>query len=116
MVQQCPSRPNLCYVKQYLDKNEPLEKQFESLINELKTMGIKMPRTLIYCQTLLFRLFEVYLGGQMYHQDNLPQNRIVEMYHAGTVASVKTDISDNMARHEGTIRVVIAINAFGMSV
>ena len=64
MVEQSPSRPNLCYVKQYLDKNEPLEKQFASLINDLKTLGNRMPRTLIYCQTrkqcsLLFRLFEV---------------------------------------------------------
>ena len=121
MVEQSPSRPNLYYIRQYLDKNEPLEKQFGSLINELKTMGIKTPRTLIYCQThkqcsLLFRLFEVYLGGQMYHQDNLPQNCIVVMYHAGTVALVKTHISDNMARHDGTIRVLIATNAFRMGV
>ena len=33
MVEQSPSRPNLCYIKQYLDKNEPLEKQFGSLMN-----------------------------------------------------------------------------------
>ena len=121
MVEQSPSRPNLCYVKQYLDKNEPLEKQFASLINDLKTLGNRMHRTLIYCQTrkqcsLLFRLFEVYLGEQMYHQDKLPQNRIVDMYHAGTVASVKTHISDQMARHDGTIRVLICTNAFGMGV
>ena len=80
-----------------------------------------MHRTLIYCQTrkqcsLLFRLFEVYLGEQMYHQDKLPQNRIVNMYHAGTVASAKTHISDQMARHDGTIRVLIYTNAFGMGV
>ena len=35
-VEQSPSRPNLFYAKQYLDKNDALEKQFGSLIDELK--------------------------------------------------------------------------------
>ena len=30
VVEKSPSRENLFYSKQYLDKNDPLEKQFES--------------------------------------------------------------------------------------
>jgi hypothetical protein len=36
VIEKSPSRENLIYTKQYLDKNDPLEKHFGSLINELE--------------------------------------------------------------------------------
>ena len=121
MIEQSPSRENLCYIKQYLDKNDPLEKKFGSLIDELKTIGIETPRTIIYCQTrkqcsVLFRLFEVYVGKKMFHGNIEPQNRVVDMYHAGTPTAVKNHISENMANDNGHIRVLISTIAFGMGV
>ena len=120
-VEQSPDRPNLFYVAHYLDKNEPMETAFSSLVQEVKSMGTKIPRTLIYCQTrkqgaVIFRVFEVYLGKQMYHKSISTRNRVVEMYHAGTPASVKEHISQAMATDDGQIRVLICTVAFGMGV
>ena len=94
---------------------------FSSLIHELKLMGTKIPRTLIYYQTLkqcavIFRVFEVYLGKQMCCECISARNRILEMYHAGTPASVKEHISQAMATDDRQIRVLISTVAFGMGV
>ena len=120
-VEQSPSRPNLFYAKQYLDKNDALEKQFGSLIDELKTKGTETPRTLIYCQTwkqcsVLFRMFEVYLGKEMYNGGVKPQNRMVDMYHAGTPEAVKNHICGDMVHDHGQICVLISTIAFGMGI
>ena len=121
MVEQSPDRPNLLYVSQYLDKNEPLEKEFGSLITELKTKGTNTPRTLIYCQTrkqcsVLFRMFEVFLGKKMFHGKIQPPNRLFEMFHAGTPPRVKDHICKNMAQDHGHLRVLISTVAFGMGI
>ncbi len=46
----------------------------------------------------------------------IPQNRFVEMYHAGTANSVKEHVLENMAKGDGHIRVLICTVAFGMGV
>ena len=120
-IEQSPDCPNIKYCAQYLDKNEPLEASFSTLIEELKTMCGNTPRTLIYCQTrkqcsVLFRMFEVFLGHGIFQGTIKPQNRIVEMYHAGTSSRVKEHIVDNMASDEGHLRVLISTIAFGMGV
>ena len=121
IVEQSPDRPNLFYVTQYLDKNESMEGTFSSLIHEFKLMGTKTPRTLIYYQTckqcaVIFRVFEVYLGKQMYHASISTRNRIIEIYDAGTPASVKEHISQAMATDDGKIRVLVCTVAFGVGV
>jgi len=83
------------YSTQFVDKNGPLGAAFSTLITEFKTMGSNTPRTLAYCQTrkecsVLFRVFEVFLGQRTFHGTSKPQNRIVEMYHVGTTSRVKT--------------------------
>ena len=120
-IEQSPDRPNIKYCAQYLDKNEPLEASFSTVIEELKTMHGNTPRTLIYCQSrkqcsVLFRMFEVFLGHCIFQGTIKPQNRIVEMYHAGTSSRVKEHIVDNMASDEGHLRVLISTIAFGMGV
>lgn len=120
-IEQSPDRPNIKYCAQYLDRNEPIEASFSTLIEELKTMRGNTPRTLIYCQTrkqcsVLFRMFEVFLGQGIFLGTIKPQNRIVEMYHAGTASRVKEHIVDNMASDEGHLRVLISTIAFGMGV
>ena len=121
LIEQSPDRQNLFYGMSYLDKNDEIELAFSSLISEVKELNTEIARTLIYCQTrkqcsVIFRVFEVYLGKCLYHTSTLPKNRIVEMYHAGTPASVKDHISKSMALDEGKVRVLICTVAFGMGV
>ena len=109
------------YILTYLDKNIPLENIFYWLVNQVKMSNIDTERVLIYCQTrkqcsVLFRMFEVCLEEKMYHGSPIPQNRIVEMFHAGTLILVKTHIAENMTVDNGHIRVLIATVAFGMGV
>ena len=121
LIEQSPDGPNLFCGMSYLDKNDEIELAFSSLISEVKELNTETARTLIYCQTrkqcsVIFRVFEVYLGMHLYHTTTLPKNRIVEMYHAGTPASVKDHISKSMALDEGNVRVLICSVAFGMGV
>ena len=121
IIEQSPDRPNLFYTSSYLDNNEDIEATFSSLICEVKKLNVKTPRTLIYCQTrkqcsVLYRVFEVYLGSDMYHTNVSPKNRIVEMYHAGTPASAKEHILTSMATDDGDLRILICTVAFGMGV
>ena len=120
-IEQSPDRPNLKYSIQYVDKNEPLAVAFCTLVAELKCMGTNTPRTLIYCQTrkqcsVLFRVCEVFLGQSLFFGAKRPQNRIVEMYHAGTSSQVKGHVVRNMACDDGHLRVLISTIAFGMGV
>ena len=121
MIEMSPDRGNLLYAAKYLDKNDPIEMTFSSLIFELKANNVSTPRTIIYCQTrkqcsVVYRIFEVYLGKDMYHEQPTPQNRMVEMYHAGTAKSVKDHVLQNMTKDTGHIRVLICTIAFGMGV
>lgn len=121
VIEQSPNRKNIKYTKHYLDKKCPLEVQFGFLINELKENGIKTPRTIVYCQTrrqcsVLFRMFEVYLGKHMYNGEDRHENRIVEMYHAGSPDTIKKHILENMTSLDGHIRVLLSTVAFGMGV
>ena len=121
LIEQSPDGPNLFCGMSYLDKNDEIELAFSSLISEVKELNIETAKTLIYYQTrkqcsVIFRVFEVYLGMHLYHTSTLPKNRIVEMYHAGTPASVKDHISKSVAVDEGNVRVLICSVAFGMGV
>lgn len=120
-IEQSPNRANLKYTVQYVDNNVALQTAFSSLIAELKTLGSKTPRTLLYCQTrkqchILFRVFEVFLKEKIFHAAHKPKNRIVDMYCAGTPNSVKEHIAENMADRIGHLRVLISTVAFGMGV
>ena len=65
---------------------------------------------------LCFRMFEVFLGQGTFVATIKPQNRIVEMYHAGTASQVKEHIVDNMGSDAGHLQVLISTIAFGMGV
>ena len=49
MIEKSLDRPNISYVVNYLDKNEPIEAAFSSLICEVKSSNVTTPRTIIYC-------------------------------------------------------------------
>ena len=121
-VERSPDRPNIKYVVNYMDKAQPLEETFGSLIKEVENKGLETSRTLIYCQTrkqcaVLFRVFEVYLGNNLYDGLNKsPKKRLVEMFHAGNPDSVKENIYETMSTESGRVRVLISTIAFGMGV
>ncbi len=105
----------------YMDKEMSLKCLFLKIITELRTVSCKTERTLIYCQTrkqcsILFRMFEINLGKKMYNGTALPQNRLVEMFHAGTPQSVKDHVVKNLTATDSHLRVLIATVAFGMGV
>ena len=84
IIERTPHRANLSYVAHYLDRNEPVETAFSSLISKVVSKKDTTARTIIYCQTrkqysILFRMFEFFLGKYMFIGKCLPQNRIVEM-------------------------------------
>ena len=94
---------------------------FSGLIDELYKNGVAADHTLIYCQTrkqcaLIFRMFELNLRESFYHGHPDPENRLVDMYHAGTPELVKQHIVNNMGDEEGHIRVLISTIAFDMGV
>lgn len=120
-VKRSPNRNNLKYSLQYIDNNMPLEMVFRGIIDEVLQNGVTTERTFIYCQTrkhcgLIFRLFEIHLGDNLYNGINRPQNRIVEMYHAGTPDQVKKHVIECLSQETGHIRVLISTIAFGMGV
>ena len=76
---------------------------------------------MIHCQTqkqcsVLFCMYEVYLGKEMYNGGVKPQYRMVDMYHTGTPEAVKNRICGNMVHDHGKIRVLISTIAFGMGI
>ncbi len=61
-------------------------------------------------------MFELNLGDSFYHGHPDPENRLVDMYHAGTPELVKQHIVNDLGDEEGHIRVLISTIAFGMGV
>ena len=107
-IQRSPNRPNLYYSIQNIDINMPVEIVFSRLIDEMSRKGIKTDRALICCQTrkqcgLLFRMFELNLKDKFYHGTSKPQNRLVEMYHAGTPNSIKEHVICDFGHEEGHV-------------
>ena len=121
-IQRNPIRQNLHYSIQYTDNNSPLEIVFSQLYDNVYENGVTTDRTLIYCKTrkqcaLIYRMFELNLKEHFYHGDSTnPQNRIIEMYHAGTPDSVKHHIVSDLGNKEGHIRILISTIAIGMGV
>lgn len=122
-IQESPDRANLGFSKYFLQNADSLEEIFGCLIRESSDKGRETDRTIIYCQTrkqcsIVFRTFEVYLGKKLYlnTEKSKPQERLVEMYHAGTPDSVKCHILTNMSDSSSHLRVLISTVAFGMGV
>ena len=109
------------YVFKYLDKDTPIEVLLFSLINEVKEFKSGTDRCIIYCQTrrqssVLYTMFELFLGRDFYHGEYKPQNRYLEMYHAGTPTAVTDAILRSMSEHNNYLRIVIVTVPFGMGV
>ena len=121
MVEQRLDRPTIQYTVQYLDKNTSMEMAFNYLVEQKKQHDIKTTRCLIHCQTrkqcsVIYRIFVLPLGKQLFKEECLPQNSLIDMYHAGTPPKVKELIVKNMADENRHLRIPFCAIAFGMVV
>ena len=121
-IEKNPEKANICHSVKYVEKNAPISWLFEPLIEDVKEKKLLCERTMIFCQTRkqcasLYSLFKENLGVNFYAtEQQKPTERLVEMYHAGTPASVKKHILDNVSKEDGHIRVLCCTIAFGMGV
>ena len=113
MIERSPERPNVQFVNRYLDRHEPVCSTFSDVLSDVRRNGKTCTRTMIFCQTRnqctnIYSAFQESLGDNLY-LDNTPcvKKRLVEIYHAGTPASVKKHILENVSQKEGHIRIVI---------
>ena len=119
VLEKDPNKDNLRYAVKYLDNDLSLQDTFHSLINEVRTQLLGTEGTLIFCRTrkqcsLIFRAFTAALGTCIYYGKDVPRNRMVEMYHAGTSDSVKNHILSDITSADGHICILICTIAFGM--
>ena len=121
-VQEGPSKPNVTYIVQCMQKDTEREFYFEWLVEELKLKGTLCERTIIYCQTIrqcsiLYGMIKGMLGMDMFSGvDEDPSNALVEMLHSCTPPANKEKILLSFQSITGTIRLLIATIAFGMGV
>ena len=120
-----PSRPNIKYAVQMCSSlDEALQPILHGLL-QLKT-AYAYPKTIIYCRRLVDS-GDVYLYfrenfGESFTEPvdapDLPQFRLVDMYHSCTDPVVKETISDTFSssRQNSHFRLIIATIAFGMGV
>eukprot|EP00794_Sanderia_malayensis_P005137 gene5137-5785_t len=100
----------------------PFHEIFAHLLENLKKLNSQTERVIIFCQTrnqvaLIWRMFEFQLGSMIYGPGTrIPQNRLVEMFHAGTPLSLKDHILQSMAVNSGIVRILVSTVAFGMGV
>ena len=116
VIEKSPDHSNLKYSAIYIQKSHPLEKIFAEAIKGIKEHSKMAERTMIYYQTckqraVIFRTFTFFLGEKLFSGMKQPQNRMVEMYHAGTPSSIKKHIVENLSCDDGHIR---CLNSMGI--
>lgn len=117
VIEKSPDRSNLKYSAVYIQKSHPFEQIFAEAIKGIKEHGKMAERAMIYCQTrkqcaVIFRTFTFFLGEKLFSEIKQPQNRMVEMYHAGTPSSVKKHIVENLSCYDGHIHCLNKKNCF----
>lgn len=120
LIATSPSRSNIKYVVQLCaTTGEALDATLEGLASH----GEKHPRTIIYCRKQK-ECGEVYLYCRRKLKENftfppdapdLPQYRLVDMFHRSTEASLKESIINSFTKG-CRLRVVIATVAFGLGI
>ena len=122
VLERNPDKPNLKFYVQYVKKDLEISLLFDFLIEEIRKQKTECERTIIFCQTrkqcaVVYQTFAESLGKSLYvNCDGNCRQRLVEMYHAGTPASVKEHIQESLNNENGCIRILACTVAFGMGV
>ena len=120
IVAVSPCKPNIMYmVKSY----DSIEEAFGTILKGIKKQRGNFPRTIIYCQKLsdcgrLYLYFKKNLGKEFVEPldaPDLPQFRLVDMYHSSTDPIVKESILKLFCL-PSNLRIVISTVAFGMGI
>ena len=121
VINVSPEKANIFLaVKEKVSVNEYVHRVAEILA--LKQ--IHSEKMIIFCRRYedcyeFYRTFRLTLGERFTFPEgapNLPQFRVVDMFTRCTQTAVKDHIIRKFAKHDGTLRVVIATIAFGMGV
>ena len=115
-----PSKPNIKYV---VKSKASIYEALTPLLEQLKCGHMECPRTIIYCHKLsdcgrVYIMFRDYLGTYFtapIDAPDLPQYRVVEMYHSCTDPEIKEHILLHFSK-PSHLRIVVATIAFGMGV
>jgi superfamily II DNA helicase RecQ len=51
-ISECPEKPNMTYVVEQIPRDADIKQYFTWLVMEAQDNGMKMERTIIYCQTI----------------------------------------------------------------
>eukprot|EP00795_Rhopilema_esculentum_P009805 gene9805-18368_t len=122
IVEKSPVKPNIVFHCKYIGNDTKLQVIFSEVIDEVKNYGVDTKRTIMFCQTrnqcaLIWKMFEIVLADKFYNGDScIPTARLIEMFHAGTPASVKDHILKEINKEDSHLRIIIVTVAFGMGV
>ena len=121
-IQKSPLKKNIKFTATYISNDLTFEDIFIDTVRSLSARMEHCDRVIIYCQAqtqcdLLWQMFSEQLGCKLYlNKANNPQNRLVEMFHAGTPAQVKEHIIKQASKKNGHLQIIICTVAFGMGV
>lgn len=124
-----PDRANIFY--EVLQRPSYLKQsnihQFEEMLlpiaDELKTLNVKMPVTIIYSSLYLcgvgYAFLDRKLGDHQFYPigaPQIPQNRLFAQFHSPQTDKMKSEIITSIVKESCTQRVKFATVAFGMGV
>ena len=120
IVSQVPNRPNIKYCVN--NNTGTLEEAFAPLMEEIRSRRTRMDKVIVYCRTydscsMIYLYLKSRLKGEMTEpigSKDLARFRIVDMFTACTIPSVKESILESFCKPDGKLRVVVATVAFGM--
>ena len=120
IVAASPSKPNITYI---IKRYNSMEDAFLRLLKSLVEQRENFPRTIVYCQRLsecghLYRYMRDALGREFTEPvgaPDLPQFRLVDMFHSSVDIEIKESILLNFCK-PSQLRIVISTVAFGMGI
>ena len=116
-----PCKENVYYS---VMKCESIFDAFLPIKEDITTLRIKTPRTIIFCRTIndcssLYYFFKGKLQKTFLEPTDAPdisRFRLVDMFHRFTNTDVKSSIISSFTSSSSTLRVVICTMAFGMGI
>ena len=120
VVAVSPAKFNLMYI---IKRYDNIQDAFATILKGIQEQRTKFPRTIIYCQRLhecgrLYQYFRSLLGGSFTEPigaPDLPQFRLLDMYHSSVDEEIKENILQLFSK-PSHLRIVIATVAFGMGI
>lgn len=121
-ISESPEKPNITYIAKQMPRDADMQQYFMWLVLEALANGMKMERTIIYCQTIhqcsvVYGTLKQMFGNKLY-VDKIGdrKNVILEMLHSCSPSCNKEAVLKSFGEANGAIRILVATIAFGMGV